>query len=237
MKTTNPRDFYDALASDYHLIFEDWDASVRRQGAFIHSLLGGHAPHRILDLACGMGTQALGLAQLGHAVTARDLSPALVQRAKIEAGQMGVVLEVVVGDMRRPCPLTTPASRPSSRSTTPFHTWRPTPTSLPLWLLLTQHSGPEVGSWLPSATTTSLSRSGQLATLPDVLAAGTKSGSFFSSGTGTLMVGATSSSTSSSSPMAKEGGRPGHARPVIGPSSGKSWWRLRHGPGSPTRVG
>jgi hypothetical protein len=29
-------------------------------------------------VACGVGTQALGLAQLGHTVTSRDLSPGLV---------------------------------------------------------------------------------------------------------------------------------------------------------------
>jgi CYTH domain-containing protein len=29
----DPRDFYDSLASDYELVFEDWAATVRRQGA------------------------------------------------------------------------------------------------------------------------------------------------------------------------------------------------------------
>jgi SAM-dependent methyltransferase len=95
----DPRDFYDALAPDYHLIFDDWDASVLRQCAVIHSLLGSQ-PRRVLDVACGMGTQAIGLARLGHSVVARDFSPALVQRAKVEAHRLGTPLDVSVGDMR-----------------------------------------------------------------------------------------------------------------------------------------
>jgi glycine/sarcosine N-methyltransferase len=95
----DPRNFYDALANDYHLIFDDWDASIGRQSAVIHSLLG-EQPQRVLDMACGMGTQAIGLARLGHAVVARDLSPALVERARVEARRLGTALDISVRDMR-----------------------------------------------------------------------------------------------------------------------------------------
>ena len=50
--------FYDSMADHYHLIFEDWDASMRRQGAAIAKLLP--PPEEvglILDVACGIGTQ------------------------------------------------------------------------------------------------------------------------------------------------------------------------------------
>ena len=100
---TDPRDFYDALGPDYHLMFEDWNASVRRQGGIIHPLLGGDSL-RVLDAACGMGTQALGLAQQGHTVVARDLSPILVQRATAEAERQGLTLAASVGDMRLSMP-------------------------------------------------------------------------------------------------------------------------------------
>ncbi|WP_406444403.1 hypothetical protein OHB14_36300 [Streptomyces sp. NBC_01613] len=33
MAPDSTRDFYDDLAPDYHLIFPDWDASMRRQAA------------------------------------------------------------------------------------------------------------------------------------------------------------------------------------------------------------
>jgi glycine/sarcosine N-methyltransferase len=99
----DPRDFYDALAPDYHLIFDDWDASLLRQGAVIHALLGNES-QRVLDMACGMGTQAIGLTLLGHTVVARDLSPALVKRAKVEAQRLGTALDISVGDMRLAVP-------------------------------------------------------------------------------------------------------------------------------------
>lgn len=42
---TNPtQHFYDALAEDYHLIFQDWEASLRRQGKILGGLLGAPQP-------------------------------------------------------------------------------------------------------------------------------------------------------------------------------------------------
>jgi 2-polyprenyl-3-methyl-5-hydroxy-6-metoxy-1,4-benzoquinol methylase len=70
--------FYDRLAADYHLICGDWDGAVVRHGkaldAVIRSELGTRAAV-VLDCACGIGTQALGLALLGHRVTGADIRP------------------------------------------------------------------------------------------------------------------------------------------------------------------
>ena len=45
--------FYDSMADYYHLIFEDWDASMRRQGAAIAKLLP--PPEEVgLILRCGL---------------------------------------------------------------------------------------------------------------------------------------------------------------------------------------
>ena len=97
------RRFYDELAQDYDLIFADWNASVRRQGSVIARLIG-EPRQRILDVACGMGTQALGLVLEGHAVVARDLSPRLVERAGAEAARLDLELDVGLGDMRETRP-------------------------------------------------------------------------------------------------------------------------------------
>jgi hypothetical protein len=35
-----PERFYDELADDYHLIFDDWDRSIGRQAAVLAGLLG-----------------------------------------------------------------------------------------------------------------------------------------------------------------------------------------------------
>ena len=95
--------FYDDFAEHYHLIFEDWDAGVRRQGEVLSGLierLAGPGAKDILDAACGIGTQAIGLALQGHAVTGSDLSPAAVARARREAPRFGVEIPFAVADMR-----------------------------------------------------------------------------------------------------------------------------------------
>ncbi|MFF4360046.1 class I SAM-dependent methyltransferase [Streptomyces sp. NPDC001604] len=104
MSGSSARDFYDSLAADYHRIFPDWDASMNRQAAVLDGLLGrqlGPGPHRLLDCACGIGTQAIGLARAGHGVVGSDLSPAAATRAAIEAAARGVVLPAMAADMRQ----------------------------------------------------------------------------------------------------------------------------------------
>ncbi|WEO97722.1 class I SAM-dependent methyltransferase [Streptomyces sp. FXJ1.172] len=92
--------FYDELAEDYHLIYPDWEASVRRQGAALDALIG-RAGAAVLDCACGIGTQALGLALRGHRVVGTDLSAGAVARARREAGRLGAGLVTAVADMRQ----------------------------------------------------------------------------------------------------------------------------------------
>ncbi|MCY1000179.1 class I SAM-dependent methyltransferase [Myxococcus sp. MISCRS1] len=96
-------EFYDGLAEEYHLLFANWAQTVERQGAALDALLrrcGAPPPRRVLDCACGIGTQALGLAGRGYVVHATDLSPAAVARAEREARTLGVTLTTGVADMR-----------------------------------------------------------------------------------------------------------------------------------------
>lgn len=98
--------FYNELAEDYHLIFEEWTRAIATQGEtlsrIIHSKLMTPSSEEIklLDCSCGIGTQAIGLAKQGFKVTATDLSPISVERAKIEALSYGVELNVGVADFR-----------------------------------------------------------------------------------------------------------------------------------------
>jgi SAM-dependent methyltransferase len=97
------RAFYDQLADSYHLTYADWRKDVARQGAVLDRLLRsilGPGPHDVLDCACGIGTQAIGLAARGHRVRASDLSAASVERARTEAGAFGVDVDFAVADMR-----------------------------------------------------------------------------------------------------------------------------------------
>jgi SAM-dependent methyltransferase len=95
--------FYDELAAGYHFLFEDWQASLRRQGEVLDQLLRSRLGDRsldILDCTCGIGTQAIGLALRGHRVRGRDLSPNAIERARREAEAFGVSIEFAVADLR-----------------------------------------------------------------------------------------------------------------------------------------
>ena len=94
---------YDALAPFYHLLFPDWDVSMARQAAALDGIIRqrwGAGVRTVLDAACGIGTQALGLAARGYQVTASDLSQAEVERARREAALRGLSLDFAVADMR-----------------------------------------------------------------------------------------------------------------------------------------
>jgi len=90
--------FYDDLADEYHLIFADWEASIARQAAILRGLLGD--ARTVLDAACGIGTQALGLAAAGYDVTATDMSAGAVARCAREARERGLELRTAVADLR-----------------------------------------------------------------------------------------------------------------------------------------
>src|SRR5206468_869471 len=82
------RAFYDDLAPLYHLVYEDWETSVARQGGALASLIAEHwgvNAHAVLDAALGIGTQALGLLARGFRVTGSDLSIGAVTRARRES--------------------------------------------------------------------------------------------------------------------------------------------------------
>ena len=69
--------FYDHLASHYDKLFLDWDAATREQAVILDRLFQANGFGRsacILDCACGIGTQAIGLAAIGYTVTASDFS-------------------------------------------------------------------------------------------------------------------------------------------------------------------
>lgn len=96
-------DFYDQLAPYYHLLYGDWRAAVDTQGAALAALLRAEgvadgAP--VLDAACGIGTQTLGLVRHGFDVTASDLSPGAVERLRAELSRAGLKACVQVDDLR-----------------------------------------------------------------------------------------------------------------------------------------
>jgi SAM-dependent methyltransferase len=98
MTSGDVTDFYDQLAEGYHLIFTDWETAIARQAEVIERLLAGHERQVrwVLDAACGVGTQALGLAAAGYDVTATDVSERSVERCAREAAARGLPIKTQV---------------------------------------------------------------------------------------------------------------------------------------------
>lgn len=95
--------FYDQLAPFYHLVHQDWNASLVRQGCELGSLIESGWPGRrkVLDVTCGIGTQAIALALQGYSVTASDLSAREIERAREEVGKRGLDVALSVCDVRQ----------------------------------------------------------------------------------------------------------------------------------------
>lgn len=97
--------FYNALAPYYKYVYSDWDASVERQANDLHEIIQEYlgeaeSQRTILDVACGIGTQSIGLAMLGYPVTASDLSAGAIQKAKKEAQNKSLQIDFHVGNMK-----------------------------------------------------------------------------------------------------------------------------------------
>ena len=101
------RDFYDGLASDYHLVYEDWAASSQQQASALDGIIREHHPTAtdVLDCSCGIGTQALGLARLGYRVVGTDISERSLERARTEAASHGIDVTFAVCDFRDLTPI------------------------------------------------------------------------------------------------------------------------------------
>jgi SAM-dependent methyltransferase len=100
---TSVKAFYDELAPLYHLVYEDWETSVGRQGRALSSLIAecwGAGSRAVLDASLGIGTQSLGLLAQGFRVTGSDLSVGAVTRARREASARRLPLASLVADFR-----------------------------------------------------------------------------------------------------------------------------------------
>jgi len=95
-------DFYDELAQDYHLVYNDWYAAIERQGSALDRLIRNRlaGARDVLDCSCGIGTQALGLAGLGYRVKGTDISERSLERARTEAVRLGLEISFARCDFR-----------------------------------------------------------------------------------------------------------------------------------------
>lgn len=95
--------FYDQLSPYYKYVFRDWNASVEGHAVILDGVIreyfGNHV-RSILDAACGIGTQTIGLAQRGYQLTASDISKGELEKARLEALQRHLDIDFRVVDMR-----------------------------------------------------------------------------------------------------------------------------------------
>ena len=64
--------FYDNLATQYDKLFLDWQSTTKEQAEILNRIFqnnGFDNTAGILDCACGIGTQAIGIASLGYNVS------------------------------------------------------------------------------------------------------------------------------------------------------------------------
>jgi SAM-dependent methyltransferase len=95
--------YYDQLAIYYRYLFSDWEKSVPWHAQVINGVIQeffGGGIHHILDVACGIGTQCLGLAQIGYQVTASDISIGELALARKEAAKRSLKIQFAIADMR-----------------------------------------------------------------------------------------------------------------------------------------
>ena len=95
--------FYDELALQYDKLFLDWEASVKEQAIILDKLIkenGYSNKCEILDCACGIGTQAIGLASSGYRVSASDISEEEIKEAKKRAKKNNVEICFEKADFR-----------------------------------------------------------------------------------------------------------------------------------------
>jgi len=95
--------FYDKIATDYEKLFSDWEETTNEQALILERIFlnnGFDKSAKILDCACGIGTQSIGLACLGYDVTGSDISAGELSEAKTRAENRNVKIAFKYADFR-----------------------------------------------------------------------------------------------------------------------------------------
>lgn len=81
-----------------------WDIG-RPQPEIVALAEAGTFGHRVVDLGCGTGEQALMLAARGHEVLGIDAVPEAIERARRKAEERGIDAQFIAGDLFEVLPL------------------------------------------------------------------------------------------------------------------------------------
>ena len=95
--------FYDDMATQYKKLFLDWQSTTREQAVILDGIFRDNGFDRnahVLDCACGIGTQSIGLAAIGYQVSASDISDGELAEAMAKAKNNGVQINFKHADFR-----------------------------------------------------------------------------------------------------------------------------------------
>ena len=76
-----------------------WEGEVREPASFLKEKLSKFPKGKALDLAMGVGQNAIFLAQNGYEVVGVDSSPVVVEKAKAYAQEKGVSIRAIKADL------------------------------------------------------------------------------------------------------------------------------------------
>ncbi len=96
-------DYYDYFAEKYHIMVKDWSESIATQGKTLSKLFNKYAKRvvkKVLDCTCGIGTQAISLANEGFIVTGSDISKNELAVAQKEAHKQKLNIKFLYADCR-----------------------------------------------------------------------------------------------------------------------------------------
>ncbi|MBR3786641.1 MAG: class I SAM-dependent methyltransferase [Firmicutes bacterium] len=98
------QEFYDSLASHYSKLFQDIEETMQEQAEMLDRIFtdnGYDKDAKVLDCACGIGTQTLGLASLGYNMSSSDISSKAMLEAKWEAVRRNLTIRFAYIDFRK----------------------------------------------------------------------------------------------------------------------------------------
>jgi len=97
VETVGAEEFYNRLAGAFD-IMTDWPKRLALEMPFLEKTLRARSALRVLDTACGTGWHSLALAQKGYTATGCDASPAMIERARKNAGESRLSVSFQVAD-------------------------------------------------------------------------------------------------------------------------------------------
>ena len=99
----NSNAYYDFFADKYYIMLKDWKEKIEKQGKILLNLMRKYAHIKIstlLDCTCGIGIQAISLAQEGLNVTGSDISQNELNFAINEAQKRNLKISFTQADCR-----------------------------------------------------------------------------------------------------------------------------------------